>query len=64
MNVQEVKIFKFSDLSSDLRMIIVKDDKPILEDTKFIKYENAKLPKILKVIINSDLEVEETTTNK
>jgi len=45
-------------------MVIVNDDKPILKDTKFTKYENAKLPKKLKVINNSDLEVEETTTNK
>ena len=45
-------------------MVIVKDDKPILEETKLTKHENAKLPKKLKAIINSSLEVEETTANK
>ena len=56
MDAQEVKISKFLDLSSDLRMVHVKDDKPILKETK--------LTKKLKTIINFGLEVEETTTNK
>ena len=64
MNVQEVKIFEFSDLSSDLRIVLIKDDKPILEETKHTKHKNAKFSKKLKAIINSGLEIEETTANK
>lgn len=64
MDVQEVKISEFSDLSSDLRIVPVKDDEPILEETKLTKHKNAELPKNLKAIINFGLEIEETTSNK
>jgi len=64
MEPQDVKISELSYLSSDLRMVIVKDDKPILKETKFTKFKNTKFPKKLKAIINYGVEVEKTTTNK
>jgi hypothetical protein len=64
MEPQDVKISELSYLSSDLRMTIVKDDKPILEETKFTKFKNTKFPKKLKAIINYDVEVEKTTAKK
>jgi len=64
MDVQEVKISEFTDLSSDLRMVLIKDKKPILDETKLTKHENIELSKKFKTIINSGLEVEETIAKK
>jgi hypothetical protein len=64
MDAQEVKISEVSDMSNDLRMVIVKDNKPVLEEIKLTNDENVELPKKMKAIVNSGLEVEETTANK
>jgi predicted component of type VI protein secretion system len=64
MDAQEVKISEVSDMSNDLRMVIVKDNKHVLKEIKLTNDENIELPKKMKAIVNYGLEVEETTPNK
>ena len=57
MDAQKVKISKFSDLYSDLRIVIENIDNPTIM-AELTEHEKAELP------IGFCFEIEETTTNK